>query len=153
MEKALKIDALRPAPGAKKRRRRVGRGNASGFGTTAGRGTKGQKSRSGVSMAPYFEGGQMPLVRRVPKRGFRNPNHRLYNLINVAALERFEPGSAVNPETLAERGLLSHQNRPIKILGDGEITRALEVSAHAFSASAEEKIRAAGGKVTVIPQD
>jgi large subunit ribosomal protein L15 len=152
MEKALKFDALGPARGGRKKSRRVGRGNGSGHGTTCGRGTKGQKSRSGVSMAPYFEGGQMPLVRRVPKRGFRSRHHRVYNLVKVAALERFEPGSSVTPETLIEKGLVSRTGRPVKILGNGEITRPLEVSAHAFSAAAREKIQAAGGSITLLAE-
>lgn len=94
----------------------------------------------------------MPLVRRVPKRGFRSPNHRVYNVVKVSALERFEPGAAITPETLFEQGLASRRDRPVKILGDGDITRPLEVSAHAFSASARGKIQAAGGTATVIPE-
>jgi len=152
MKQARKLDSLRPAAGSKRKRRRLGRGTGSGQGTTAGRGTKGQKSRSGVSMPAHFEGGQMPLVRRVPKRGFRSPNHRVYNVVKVSALERFEPGAAITPETLFEQGLAARRDRPVKILGDGEITRPLEVSAHAFSASARGKIQAAGGTATVIPE-
>jgi large subunit ribosomal protein L15 len=150
MEKALKLESLRPARGAKKKRNRVGRGNGSGNGTTAGRGTKGQKSRSGVSFGPHFEGGQMPLVRRVPKRGFHSRSHKEFNLVKVGTLESLDAGTAVTPELLVEKGLVRKNDLPVKILGDGEITRALEVSAHAFSRSAMEKIQKAGGTATVI---
>jgi len=150
MQKALKIESLRPARGAKKKKHRVGRGSGSGWGTTAGRGTKGQKSRSGVSFPAHFEGGQMPLVRRVPKRGFRSRSHKEFNLVKVGSLARFGAGTAVTPEVLAESGLVSRKELPVKILGDGEIPHALEVSAHAFSRTAMEKIQAAGGSATVI---
>jgi len=138
----MKLHELSPAKGSKHKKKRVGRGPGSGNGVTAGRGHKGQKSRSGYSRRFSFEGGQMPLVRRVPKRGFTNIFRKSYAAVNLSSLEGFE--GDVNPETLAERGIV----RPgalVKILGDGEATAALNVTAHKFSASARAKIEAAGG--------
>lgn len=143
------IHDLRPAPGATHYQKRVGRGPGSGHGKTAGRGSKGQKSRSGYRHQRGFEGGQMPLHRRVPKRGFTNIFRVQYDVINLSDLSGFEAGQAVTLETLVERRL-ARKSRPVKILGDGEIGKALTVSAHKFSASAQAKIEAAGGRCEVI---
>ena len=143
------VQDLRPAPGATRSRKRVGRGPGSGHGKTAGRGNKGQKSRSGYRHQRGFEGGQMPLHRRVPKRGFTNIFRVVYDVVNISDLDRFDAGDSVTPEKLAERRL-AHGRRPIKILGDGELKKALTVSAHKFSASAKSRIEAAGGKVEVL---
>lgn len=127
-------------------RKRVGRGDASGQGRTAGKGEKGAKARSGVSWRPHFEGGQMPLFRRMPKRGFTNPNHATFTVVNVGALAVFNAGDEVNSAALQARGLIGAlDNGGLKILGDGEITKALKVKAVKFSASARQKIEAAGG--------
>ncbi len=146
---ALGIHDLRPAPGATHSKKRLGRGPGSGHGKTAGRGNKGQKSRSGYRHQRGFEGGQMPLHRRVPKRGFTNIFRVEYDIVNLSDLDRFEAGQAVNPETLAGMRL-ARKNRRVKILGDGEIGKALTISAHKFSASAQAKIEAAGGRCEVI---
>jgi len=141
----MNLHELSPAPGSKKDRKRVGRGPGSGLGKTAGRGEKGQKSRSGYSRRPGFEGGQMPLVRRVPKRGFTNVFRTEYATVNVGELAgREDLGERVDPEALAEKGLV-RKGRPVKVLGDGEIDRALTVAAHKFSKSARAKIEGAGG--------
>ena len=136
-----------------KQARRVGRGTGSGRGKTSQRGHKGQGSRSGSSMNPVFEGGQMPLVRRVPKRGFNNKGFaEIVIAVNVDALEiGFDAGAEVTPKTLREKGVVKKVFDEIKILGDGELTKALSVSAHAFSASAKQKIEAVGGKTTQLP--
>lgn len=138
----MRLHDLSPAKGSKGKRKRLGRGQGSGYGKTAGRGHKGQKSRSGYSQRPGFEGGQMPLIRRVPKRGFTNIFRTEYAVINVGELA--EQQGEVTPETLASAGLV-RRGRPLKILGDGEIDRAVTVKAHAFSATARRKIEAAGG--------
>lgn len=149
----MRLHELKPHPGARRRAKRVGRGTGSGHGKTSGRGQKGQGARSGGTKEPWFEGGQTPLVRRVPKRGFKNPFRKEYAVVNVADLaQRFEDGAAVTPESLDERGLIKGRDRLVKILGDGELSRPLEVRAHAFSRSAVAKIEAAGGKVEVLPQ-
>ena len=140
----MRLHDLSPADGSKSKRKRVGRGPGSGLGKTAGRGEKGQKSRSGYSKRPGFEGGQMPLVRRVPKRGFTNIFRVEYAVINVGDLAQGSTGSEVTPESLAADGLV-RRGKPLKVLGDGEIDRAIQVRAHAFSASARAKIEAAGG--------
>lgn len=135
-----------------KSRKRVGRGKGSGLGKTSGRGHKGQKARVNWSALSIFEGGQMPLVRRIPKRGFFNKFADAVTVVNVTDLEReFEAGAEVNEQSLREKRLIRGAFDQIKILGDGEITKALKVSAHRFSKSAEEKIRQAGGEVTVLP--
>lgn len=139
----MKLHELSPAPGSKHSRKRVGRGRGSGHGKTAGRGSKGQKSRSGHSRRLGFEGGQMPLVRRVPKRGFTNEFRVEYAIVNLTQLA--ELGPEITPEVLAERGLVRRQ-RPVKILGEGEVSRPLKVSAHKFSRTARAKIEAAGGE-------
>jgi large subunit ribosomal protein L15 len=146
---ALSLQDLRPARGATRSRKRVGRGPGSGHGKTAGRGNKGQKSRSGYRHQRGFEGGQMPLHRRVPKRGFTNIFRVEYDVVNISDLERFDAGDSVTPDKLAERRL-AHGRRPVKILGDGELKKALTVSAHKFSASAKSRIEAAGGSCEVL---
>lgn len=142
----MKLHELAPNQGATKKRKRVGRGIGSGHGKTCGRGHKGQKSRSGDKKLPFwFEGGQTPLHKRIPKRGFRSPNRVEYSVVNLKILERyFEAGEEVNPEKLLEKGLVK-KGMPVKVLGDGELTKALKVKAHAFSKSAREKIQALGG--------
>ncbi len=150
----MKLHELQPAEGSKKRRKRVGRGIAAGQGKTAGRGTKGQKARSGGSIPPYFEGGQLPLVRKIPFArgvGFRNPWRMRFTPVNVDQLDRFAPGSVVTPETLAEEGLIRDSDEWVVILGRGELNTPLTVKAHRFSASAREKIEAAGGTVEELP--
>ncbi len=148
----MKLHDLRPNYGKKKKRKRVGRGIAAGQGKTAGRGTKGQNARAGGGKGPYFEGGQLPLVRRLPfKRGFTNINKIVYKPVNVGSLEGIEAGTEVDPELLASLGLVKHAGDPIVVLGDGKISVSLTVKAHRFSANAREKIEAAGGTATVIP--
>ncbi len=147
----MKLHELKPPPGARSRRKIVGRGPGSGHGQTSGRGEKGQKARSGGSSRPWFEGGQLPLHRRVPKRGFTNIFRKEYTILNVKDLERFEAGSAVTPATLREAGLVRTAARGVKILGEGTLSKPLTVSAHRFSRAAAEKIRAAGGRLEVIP--
>lgn len=142
---------MKAAPGARRERKRLGRGIGSGLGKTAGRGQKGQLARSGGKPGPYFEGGQMPLQRRLPKRGFNNARFaKVYSIVNVSDLARFEAGSVVTPEVLLESGLIRQIRDGVKILGDGELTTALTIQAHAFSKAAVEKIEAAGGKAEVI---
>jgi large subunit ribosomal protein L15 len=146
----VKLHDLQPAAGAKKRRMRKARGIAAGKGKTAGRGMNGQNSRAGGGVRPYFEGGQLPLVRRLPhKRGFRNRNRVHYVAINLDRLAGFE--GEVSPESLAEAGIIKKATLPVAVLGDGELDRALTVRAHRFSASAKDKIEAAGGVAEVIP--
>ncbi len=139
----MKLHELSPAPGSKHARKRVGRGPGSGLGKTAGRGHKGGQSRAGYRVRPGFEGGQMPLVRRVPKRGFTNEFRVEYAVINVGALA--DLGETIGPELLAARGLV-HAGSPVKVLGHGEVSKKITVSAHRFSKSAREKIEAAGGR-------
>lgn len=135
----------------RKARKRVGRGDSSGWGKSAGRGDKGAKARSGYSHKAYFEGGQIPLFRRLPKRGFNNPNHRVYSIINVGRLnDEFESNAEIDEQTLRERGLLYKGNAGLKVLGDGDLDKALTVRARKFSASAKEKIEAAGGTCEVV---
>lgn len=151
----MKLHDLRPNSGAKKKRKRVGRGIAAGQGKTAGRGTKGQKARSGGGKGIYFEGGQLPLARRLPfKRGFTNINKIYYNPVNLKKLAEFDFGEVeVTPEVMSQIGLLKKESDPVVILGDGEITTPLTVKAHRFSASAKEKIEAAGGSVVILSID
>ncbi|MFW6206769.1 MAG: 50S ribosomal protein L15 [Gemmatimonadota bacterium] len=143
------LENLPPPKGSKKSSKRLGRGPGSGVGKTSGRGHKGQKARSGGRVPVWFEGGQMPIYRRLPKRGFHSPNRTEYQVVNVGSLEKVE-AEELNPERLAELGLVRSADDRVKILGDGELTRALTVRAHAFSGSAREKIEAAGGTVEVI---
>ena len=146
----MDLSNLRPADGAKHSDNfRRGRGHGSGNGKTAGKGHKGQKARSGATR-PGFEGGQMPLYRRIPKRGFTNRNTKDIVAINISKLEVFENGADVTIETLKEAGIVKHARDGVKILGNGELTKKLNVSANAFSASAKEKIEALGGKAEVI---
>lgn len=146
----MDLGSLKYAPGSIRKRKRVGRGPGSGHGKTSCRGHKGQRSRSGSKIRPWFEGGQMPLQRRIPKRGFTNIFRKEYQVINLKQLADLKKVKSVNPESLFEKGLISKKNLPVKILGDGELKGALEVTAHAFSASAKEKIEKAGGKVNVL---
>ncbi len=139
------------APGSIKKRKRVGRGNGSGHGTTSGRGTKGQLSRSGGKTRIGFEGGQMPLQRRVPHlKGFKNTRKAIINAINVGDLEKFKDGSSIDYKLLSENGLINKKNCPIKILGRGELSKKLTVRANSFSKNAAVKIEKAGGKTEVI---
>jgi large subunit ribosomal protein L15 len=148
----MKLHELRSPEGARKPRKRKGRGIAAGQGKTAGRGTKGQKSRSGGTKGPYFEGGQLPLVRRLPfKRGFTNIFRVQYVPVNLYRLEGFAPDQEVTPETLAEAGIIKSPALPVAILGSGEMDRPLVVKAHRFSASARAKIEEAGGSVEDLP--
>jgi large subunit ribosomal protein L15 len=148
----MKLHELRPAEGAKKRRKRVGRGIAAGQGKTAGRGTKGQAARSGGTKGPYFEGGQLPLVRRLPfKRGFNNIFKVEYVPVNLYRLEGFAADQEVSPETLASAGIIKSARLPVAILGQGEVDRPLTVKAHRFSASARAKIEEAGGSIEELP--
>lgn len=147
----MKLHELQPAAGSKKTRTRVGRGLGSGLGKTSGRGQKGQNSRSGGGVRSGFEGGQMPLYRRLPKRGFNNVFAKQYAEVNVEQLNRFEDGSTVDPVALIEAGILKNVRDGIRILGNGTLeTKNLTVIANGFTKSAEEKITAAGGKVEVI---
>ncbi|ABQ47325.1 MULTISPECIES: 50S ribosomal protein L15 [Thermotoga] len=147
----MRLEDLRPTPGAMKKRKRVGRGPGSGHGKTSGRGHKGQKARGSGKVHIWFEGGQTPLHRRLPKRGFNNINKKVYAVVNVKVLEeRFEANEEVTPEKLIERKIIKDLKDGIKILGDGELTKPLVVKAHAFSKSAVEKIESAGGKAEVI---
>ena len=146
----MKLHELRAVPGATKAPKRKGRGTATGQGKTAGRGMNGQKSRSGGGVRPGFEGGQMPLYRRIPKRGFTNIWRTEYTVLNVEDLNRFEEGTVVTPELIKEAGMAKQVKDGIKILGNGNIEKNLTVQAHKFSKTAVEKIAAAGGKAEVI---
>src|ERR671913_936747 len=146
----MKLDDLRPHPGSRKNQKRGGRGDGPGHGKPACRGHKGQRARAGGGTRPGFEGGQMPLQRRLPKRGFNNPFKVDVAIVNLDQLETFSSDSEVNPETLLERGLVHGKNRRIKILGDGALSKSLTIKAHSFSAKAKEKIEAAGGKAELI---
>ncbi|WP_145523537.1 50S ribosomal protein L15 [Virgibacillus sp. SK37] len=146
----MKLHELKATEGSRKDRNRVGRGTSSGNGKTSGRGHKGQKARSGGGVRPGFEGGQMPLFQRLPKRGFTNINRKEYTIINLETLNRFEEGTEITPELLLEEGIVSKLNAGIKVLGKGAIEKNLTVKAHKFSTSAKEAIEAAGGKTEVI---
>jgi ribosomal protein L15 len=146
----MKLSDLKPAVGATKKCKRVGRGDGSGHGKTAGRGHKGQGARAGGGTRPGFEGGQMPLQRRIPKRGFHNPFRVEVAVVNLSQLEAFASGSEVTPESLVRPGLVRSKNRRIKILGGGTLSKGLNVKAHGFSSKAKEKIEAAGGKAEFI---
>jgi large subunit ribosomal protein L15 len=146
----MKLHELKPANGSKKSPKRVGRGIGSGHGKTSTRGHKGQKSRSGGGVRPGFEGGQMPLQRRIPKRGFTNIFKKEYSIVNLDRLDLFDEGTEVTPELLADKGIIKKNSDLVKILGDGDMKKALTVKAHKFSRTAAEKIEAAGGKVEVI---
>ncbi len=147
----MSLSKLKPAAGSKKNRKRVGRGHGTGQGTQAGRGHKGAQSRSGYKQKRGFEGGQMPLHRRVPKRGFHNPFRVEYAVVNLDTLaERFEAGAVITPELLAERGVVKAGGRPVKVLARGEVGKPLTVRAHKFSGKAAEKIQAAGGAAETL---
>ena len=146
----MKLHELKPAEGSKKKRKRVGRGIGSGYGKTSGRGHKGQNARSGGGVRPGFEGGQNPIYRRLPKRGFHNPNRKEYSIVNLSTLSRFEEGTEVTPDLLKKLGIIKNLKDGLKILGDGELTTKLHVKAHKFSKSAQEKITAVGGTTEVI---
>src|SRR5262249_37565217 len=147
----MRLHDLKPCPGAKHRRKRLGQGESSGHGKTSGRGGKGQTARSGSSIRIGFEGGQMPLIRRTPKRGFNNARHTTrYLPVNLEALNRFEEGARVDEAALRNLGLVNGRADGVKILGDGELTKKLTISAHAFSASAKAKIEAKGGICEVV---
>ncbi|AJF07221.1 50S ribosomal protein L15 [Geoalkalibacter subterraneus] len=146
----MNLSELRPAAGSRKDRKRIGRGAGSGLGKTSGKGHKGQNARSGGGVKAGFEGGQMPLQRRLPKRGFTPLTKKVYSLVNLRQLENFESGSTVDAEALIAAGMIKAVADEIKILGDGELTKSLTVQAHKFTKSAEEKIVAAGGKAEVI---
>ena len=145
------LNNLKPAKGSTRQRKRVGRGPGSGLGKTSGRGEKGQKSRSGFSHKDGFEGGQMPLHRRVPKRGFTNARFKKeFVEVNVGKLEAFDAGTIVTPEILLKHGMIKKVGDGVKVLGDGELTKALTVRAHKFSARAQERITGLGGKAEVL---
>ncbi len=147
----MRQNELSPAPGSKKSRKRVGRGDGSGHGTYSGRGSKGQKSRAGYKMRPGFEGGQLPLIKRLPqKRGFVNIFRIEYSVINLNKLSMFESGSEVTPERLVAAGLVKSLRHPVKILAEGDINHPLLVKAHKFSTAAKAKIEAAGGRVEEV---
>lgn len=146
----MKLSDLSPAPGSTHVGKRKGRGQSTGNGTTAGRGNKGQKARSGGGVRVGFEGGQMPLARRIPKRGFHNIFAKPLEFVNVSALEKFDDGAEIDAQALLSAGVLSKCTYGVKILGNGELTRKLTVKASAFSESAKQKIEAAGGKAEVV---
>jgi len=147
----VRQNELAPSPGSKRERKRIGRGLGSGHGRYSGRGCKGQKSRSGGGVHPYFEGGQLPLIRRLPqRRGFNNIFKQEYSVVNIGKLNIFEPGSIVDQERLLEARLIKSPNKPIKILSDGELDRALTVKVNKFSTVAKEKIEAAGGRAEEV---
>jgi large subunit ribosomal protein L15 len=147
----MKVSDLAPAPGATKRRKRLGRGPGSGRGKTSGRGHKGRGSRAGGNTPPGYEGGQMPLQRRLPKHGFHNPFRQEFTIVNLGQLEeRFDAGTVVDAEALRAKGLVRGLERPIKILADGRLTKSLTVKANKFSAAAIERLQAAGGSAEVV---
>lgn len=146
----MRLEELRPAVGSKGTRKRLGRGIGSGLGKTSGKGHKGQKARSGGGKGPSFEGGQTPLQRRLPKRGFKNINRKIWAEINIERLNDFAEGTEVTPELLITNGIIKKLEDGVKVLGRGELDKKLVVKAHAFSASATAKIEAAGGKAEVI---
>ena len=148
-KKRLGLDNLSPAPGSHRPRKRIGRGHGSGSGKTSGKGHKGQKSRTGVSIPAWFEGGQMPLYRRVPKRGFKSLNPKRYQVVNLSALAELSE-TTIGPDELAGHGLINSIKKRVKVLGDGTPGRAITVRAHAFSASARERIAADGGTAELI---
>jgi large subunit ribosomal protein L15 len=148
----MNINELKPTAGSRKRRKIVGRGKGSGHGKTSCRGHNGQNSRSGGGTRPGFEGGQMPLARRTPKRGFNVQHSLIYQLVNLKSLTRFKEASIITPDILLEKGLIKNKFSLIKILGDGEINKPLTIKAHSFSQSAAEKIKKAGGTAELITE-
>lgn len=147
----MNLHELTPSKGATKKRKRIGRGPGSGHGKTATKGHKGLLARSGGGKGPGFEGGQMPLIRRVPKYGFTNPFRKEYAIVNVKSLGDLPVSGTITPQVLVDAGLVKRVTLPVKVLGDGEVKKALVVQAHKFSKSAEAKIQAAGGRIEVIP--
>lgn len=147
---ALTLNSLSPARGANRKSKRVGRGIGTGHSKTSTRGYKGQKSRSGTSIRPGFEGGQMPLYRRLPKRGFHNPFRKEFAIVNLESLAVFEAGAKIGPETLKEKGIIKKLLDGVKILGEGELKHAVHIRAHKVSKSAADKIQKAGGTVELI---
>lgn len=149
----MKLHELAPSQGAKKDRKRVGRGNGSGHGTYSGKGLKGQKARSGGNVDPRFEGGQSPLVLRLPyKRGFHNPFKKEFYVVNLDRLESFEAGAKVTPDELVTAGIIRDTEKPVKLLASGDLTKALNVRVHAWSKSALEKVQAAGGTLETLEE-
>jgi len=146
----MRLEDLKPAAGSNKKRKRVGRGDGSGHGKTSGRGHKGQGARSGGNTKPGFEGGQMPLQRRLPKRGFHNIFRNEMAVVNLGQLDALTIAGEIVPETMSQHGLINGKNRQVKVLGEGNWTKPVTVRAHGFSASAKEKIEAAGGKAELI---
>jgi large subunit ribosomal protein L15 len=146
----MKLHELKPAEGSRSSRKRIGRGIGSGTGKTAGKGHKGQNARSGGGVRPGFEGGQNPLFRRLPKRGFTNINRKDYAIVNLDVLNRFDEGTEITPALLIESGVVSNERSGIKILGNGSLEKKLNVKAHKFSGSAKEAIEAAGGQAEVL---
>jgi large subunit ribosomal protein L15 len=146
----MRLNELKSTPGARKRKRRIGRGQGSGRGKTSGRGHKGQKARSGGGVPPWFEGGQMPLARRVPIKGFKNPTRRTYEVVNLRDLERSGLEGTVTVEVLRAAGIVTRSKKPVKVLAMGEIGKAINLKVHAVSAKALEKIEAAGGTVELV---
>ncbi len=146
----MDLGSLKYAPGSVKKKKRIGRGHGSGLGKTAGKGHKGQRSRSGSKIRPWFEGGQMPLQRRVPKRGFTNIFKKKFQIVNLKDLDRVQKAKVITPEVLFDSGVINKKNIPVKVLGVGELKKAIDVSAHGFSASAKEKIEKSGGKVVLL---
>src|SRR5262249_33089976 len=147
----MNLSEIKPAPGSLRRRKRIGRGIGSGSGKTSGRGHKGRGARSGGNTPPGYEGGQMPLQRRLPKHGFRNPFRREFSIVNLQQLEaHFDAGAVVDGEALRVKGLIRNLKRPVKILGDGLLSKALVVKAHKFSAAAMQRLQAAGGTAEVV---
>ncbi|UTR16733.1 50S ribosomal protein L15 [Salipaludibacillus sp. LMS25] len=146
----MQLHELQPSVGSRKERKRKGRGVGTGNGKTAGKGHKGQNARSGGGVRPGFEGGQMPIFRRLPKRGFKNPNRTEYAIVNLETLNRFDEGTEVTPALLIETGVVKNEKDGIKVLGNGTLDRKLTVKAHKFSGSSKEAIEAAGGTIEVI---
>jgi large subunit ribosomal protein L15 len=146
----MKLHELAPMPGAKKKRKRIGRGTGSGHGKTATKGHKGLKARSGGGKRPGFEGGQMPLIRRIPKHGFQNPFRIEYSIVNLKSLTALGAVDPITPQALVDAGLIKRTRQPVKVLGQGELGRAVVIQAHKFSQSAVAKIEAAGGRAEVI---
>lgn len=147
----MNLHDLKPTPGSRKPRKRVGRGDSSGLGRTAGRGEKGQKSRSGSSIRPHFEGGQIPLFRRLPKRGFNSPDHKVYALVNLGDVDKnFEANEVVDFASLKAKGLVGKKQMDLKVLATGEVSKALTFKANKFSEAAKAKIEAAGGVCELV---
>ncbi len=146
----ITLDSLKPSEGSKHKKKRVGRGPGSGHGKTACRGTKGQKSRSGVSIPPGFQGGQMPLYRQLPKRGFKNPFRKAFGVVNVEALAKIDHDGTIDIAVLKSKGLIKKREKYVKVLGNGDISKAVQIKVHAISRTAREKIEGAGGSVEIV---